>query len=128
MLYPEHFYFSRMLDSLARRFHAGCGAFLALLVKSTHCRTGGYHLTTPSQNKNRPSGRFMFWWEWVDCNSHRNKLRRAPFTARWRACSEPNNLAIVWPNPYTTTQNINTHHLAGIYILVGVGGFEPPQA
>lgn len=44
----------------------------------------------------------------MDCNSHRNKLRRAPFTARWRACSEPNNLAIVWPNPYTTPQNINT--------------------
>lgn len=32
----------------------------AVLVKSTHCRTGGSHLTTPSQNKNRPSGRFMF--------------------------------------------------------------------
>ena len=54
----------------------------------------------------------------LDCNSHRNKLRRAPFTARWRACSEPNNLAIVWPNPYTTPQNINTRHLAGIFILV----------
>ena len=59
----------------------------------------------------------------MDCNSHRNKLRRAPFTARWRACSEPNNLAIVWPNPYTTPQNINTRHSAGVYILVGVGGF-----
>ena len=44
----------------------------------------------------------------MDCNSHRNKLRRAPFTARLRACSEPNNLAIVWPNPYTTMQNKNT--------------------
>ena len=43
----------------------------------------------------------------MDCNSHRNTLRRAPFTARLRACSEPNNLTIVWPNPYTTTQNKN---------------------
>ena len=67
-----------------------------------------------NKNINRQNSQFMF--------------RHPPFTARWRACSEPNNLAIVWPNPYTTTQNINTHHLAGIYILVGVGGFEPPQA
>ena len=43
----------------------------------------------------------------MDCNSHRNTLRRAPFTARLRACSEPNNLTIVWPNPYTTSQNKN---------------------
>lgn len=56
-----------------------------------------------------------------------NTFASGPFHCALRACSEPNNLTIVCPNPYTTAQNKN-RPTQSVCVLVGVGGFEPPQA
>ena len=54
----------------------------ASLIKSSHCRTCGSHPTHPNTTtKNRPFGRFLFWWGWVDSNhlSHKTTdLQSAP--------------------------------------------------